>query len=196
MHQHLPKSQLSDLIHVRLRVRARFDLLCSTRTGDNKRLKSLRNPDNKMSKSEPDSKSRIELLDCPDVIRNKIMKSVTDVTGRLTYEPQTRPGVANLIDIHSALTNQMPEEIETELLLTNKVEYKQRVADLTIELIEPIRQEILRLQADPGYLNGILQQGTDRAKSIASANMGVIKQYVGFSEVTKVKRMLVNMENT
>ena len=194
MHQHLPKSQLSDLI--RLRVRARFYLLCSTRIGDNKRLKSLRNPDNKMSKSEPDSKSRIELLDCPDVIRNKIMKSVTDVTGRLTYEPQTRPGVANLIDIHSALTNQMPEEIETELLLTNKVEYKQRVADLTIELIEPIRQEILRLQADPGYLNGILQQGTDRAKSIASANMGVIKQYVGFSEVTKVKRMLVNMENT
>ena len=194
MHQHLPKSQLSDLI--RLRVRARFYLLCSTRTGDNKRLKSLRNPDNKMSKSEPDSKSRIELLDSPDVIRNKIMKSVTDVTGRLTYEPQTRPGVANLIDIHSALTNQMPEEIETELLLTNKVEYKQRVADLTIELIEPIRQEILRLQADPGYLNGILQQGTDRAKSIASANMGVIKQYVGFSEVTKVKRMLVNMENT
>ena len=75
-----------------------------------------------MSKSCTDIKSRIDLTDGPDVILNKIKKSITDFTSEVTYEPEKRPGVANLINIHSMLTGKSPEEIckEAEGLDTGK----------------------------------------------------------------------------
>jgi tryptophanyl-tRNA synthetase len=74
------------------------------------RLKSLRSS-KKMSKSDPDAKSCIYLSDKPDVILEKIKKSITDFTSAVTYEPESRSSVANLILIHSLMTMQTPEEI-------------------------------------------------------------------------------------
>ena len=53
----------------------------------------------KMSKSDPDAKSRIDLSDSPDVIAQKIKKSVTDSDPSITYDPTNRPGVSNLITL-------------------------------------------------------------------------------------------------
>ena len=75
------------------------------------RIKSLRNPAEKMSKSSTDIKSRLDLTDKPDVLLNKVKKAVTDFTSEVTYEPEKRPGVANLINIHSMLSGKSPEEI-------------------------------------------------------------------------------------
>ena len=86
-------------------------MICLLFLDDAKRIKSLRDPGSKMSKSCPDSKSRLELIDDPNVLLNKIKKSVTDFTSEVTYEPNERPGVANLLRIHSLLTGQTPEEI-------------------------------------------------------------------------------------
>lgn len=67
-----------------------------------------------MSKSHKDNKSRIELTDTPDKILEKIKKSVTDFTSNITFEPETRPGVANLITLHSLATKKTCEEICSE----------------------------------------------------------------------------------
>ncbi|PSN44065.1 Tryptophan--tRNA ligase [Blattella germanica] len=75
------------------------------------RLKSLREPSKKMSKSDQDPKSRIELTDTPEAILEKCKKAVTDFTSKVTYDPVNRPGVANLLTIHSLFTGQEPEEI-------------------------------------------------------------------------------------
>jgi tryptophanyl-tRNA synthetase len=75
------------------------------------RLKSLRDPSKKMSKSEQDPKSRIEITDTPDNILEKCKKAVTDFTSEVTFDPEKRPGVANLITIHSLLTGMDPAEI-------------------------------------------------------------------------------------
>lgn len=64
-----------------------------------------------MSKSFPDPKSRIEITDSSDMIREKIKKAVTDCTSAVTFEPDTRPGVANLIAIHSLLTGRHVTEL-------------------------------------------------------------------------------------
>lgn len=74
-------------------------------------FKDLRQPGVKMSKSEGTERGRINLTDSPDVMLSKIRKSVTDMTSKIAYEPETRPGVSNLVAIHSAVTNKSPEEL-------------------------------------------------------------------------------------
>lgn len=64
-----------------------------------------------MSKSSKDSKSRIDILDEPNILLEKIKKAVTDCTSEVTYEPEKRPGVSNLIAIHSMLTGKMHSQI-------------------------------------------------------------------------------------
>ncbi|CAB0008911.1 unnamed protein product, partial [Nesidiocoris tenuis] len=67
-----------------------------------------------MSKSHPDQKSRIEITDSPDEIRSKIKKALTDFTSEVEYDPENRPGVSNLIDIHSLATNKNRTDIVRE----------------------------------------------------------------------------------
>lgn len=75
------------------------------------RLKSLRDPSKKMSKSEQDPKSRIEITDTRDDILEKCKKALTDLISEVTFDPDNRPGVANLITIHSLFTGLDPAEI-------------------------------------------------------------------------------------
>lgn len=75
------------------------------------RIRSLRDPTKKQSKSDPNDKSRITLRDTPDQIRKKIKKSITDFTSEVTYDPVNRPGVANLVGIHALIKNVSPQEI-------------------------------------------------------------------------------------
>lgn len=86
------------------------------------RIKSLRDPSKKMSKSDPTPKSCLMIIDTPDVIIEKVKKSVTDCTSEVTYEPGTRPGVANLLTIHSMVSGKSIQNIcqEVEDLDTGK----------------------------------------------------------------------------
>lgn len=79
-----------------------FQLLTADDIGG--KVRSLRNPLMKMSKSCSDNRSRIEVTDTSDQIVLKIKKAVTDCTSRVAYDPDNRPGVSNLIAIHSLLT--------------------------------------------------------------------------------------------
>lgn len=69
------------------------------------RIKSLRDPTKKMSKSDADPKSRIMLTDTPDQLLEKVKKALTDFKSAVTYDPIERPGVANLLIIHSLMSN-------------------------------------------------------------------------------------------
>ncbi|CAL1548475.1 unnamed protein product, partial [Lymnaea stagnalis] len=114
-----------------------------------------------MSKSEASDKSRINLTDTPEQIREKVKKSVTDLTSEVTYDPVNRPGVSNLIGMHMALTDSFVEDIveESYLLAEDTNLYKQRLADIIIAKLSPIRAEILKLNTDKGYLLNVLQSG-------------------------------------
>ena len=149
--------------------------------GDNKRLKSLRNHLVKMSKSDLDRKSRIDVTDSPDDIRAKFKKALTDFPSEITYDPQERPALANLIDIHAALTDSTPQELQAEYSSLNKVQYKERLAELTIEYFAPVRKETQRLLDDRAHLESVLTTGADRARAIASDNMTHIRKLIGFS---------------
>lgn len=134
-----------------------------------------------MSKSEEDPKSRIELLDSPDDIMNKIKKSVTDSNPSITYDPEKRPGISNLVDIHSAFTGQSPQQIVQSSSHMNTVDYKNHLAEVIIESINPLRGEILRLKGDSSYLNSVLQKGAFKAREIAESNHKTVKHLIGLS---------------
>ncbi|KAL6255120.1 hypothetical protein P5V15_013450 [Pogonomyrmex californicus] len=136
--------------------------------GPSQRIKSLRDPMKKMSKSHTDSKSRINILDEPDVLLEKMKKALTDFTSEVTYESEKRPGVTNLIDIHSLLTGKTPEEICKEATGLNTGQYKLVLADIMIEKLSPIREDILRLIKEPIYLDEVLKEGAERATELAT----------------------------
>jgi tryptophanyl-tRNA synthetase len=145
------------------------------------RLKSLRDPAKKMSKSDADQSSRIELTDPPELVRKKLRKAVTDSKGSITYDPEKRPGVSTLIDIDAACTNRDPDEI-VEYCMLNALDtglYKKEVAETLIKHIGPIQQKYLELINDKAYLRKILDDGAHRANEIASKNYKEITQIIG-----------------
>lgn len=75
------------------------------------RIRSLRDPSKKQSKSDPNDKSRITLRDDPAAIRKKIKRAITDFTSEVTYDPDNRPGVSNLVGIHALVKNISPHEV-------------------------------------------------------------------------------------
>ncbi|GFR87510.1 tryptophan--tRNA ligase, mitochondrial [Elysia marginata] len=155
---------------------------CDMLAGEIPKIRSLRNPSNKMSKSEPSEKSRIELTDSPEVIAEKIKKAVTDFTSELTYDPVNRPGVSNLLDIHLALCDDIDLEdiLEDSFLSAEDTGlYKQRLSQVVAEKLAPIRAEAIRLRADEGHLLEVLGDGADRASQIASETMAEVKTKLG-----------------
>lgn len=82
--------------------------------GQASKVRSLRNPGKKMSKSDPDPKSRISLTDTPDEIASKLKKSVTDCTSQISYDLEGRPGISNLINILSIFSEKSVEDVCSE----------------------------------------------------------------------------------
>lgn len=144
-------------------------------------VKSLRTPAQKMSKSDPDPKSRINLTDTPHDIRTKIKKAMTDFNSAVTFDPENRKSVANLISIHSAVSGLSPDEICKQSQGLETAQYKMVVADAVIEKFEPIRCNMCRLCDDLPYLEKLLQKGAEQASNLAAGTLKEVKQLVGFT---------------
>ncbi len=156
------------------------DLVCRPISGDFPRVKSLRDPNVKMSKSDVNTKSRIELTDAHDVIRVKVQKAFSDTTPHVTYDPETRPGISNLLDIHAALTGKTVEEIVKESDGLDTKEYKAVLADVMETRIAPIREEMKRLEEDRGFVEEVLRTGAETANEIAAGTHREVMEAVGF----------------
>lgn len=75
------------------------------------RIKSLRDPTKKMSKSDPDAKSCVMITDTPEIIVEKVKKAITDFKSEVTHEPEIRAGVTNLLTIHSMVSGKSIQQI-------------------------------------------------------------------------------------
>lgn len=143
------------------------------------RLKSLRAPLKKMSKSEADTKSRIELTDSPDEIVRKIRKAVTDMTSEVTYDPVGRPGVSNLIEIYSIISHLSTEQVCQQFQGKETFQFKVELGDLLAEYVKPIRERILRYSHDRHYLESVLMEGAAKASKIAEETFLQVQQVIG-----------------
>ncbi|CAN2387712.1 Tryptophanyl tRNA synthetase 2 [Pristimantis euphronides] len=147
--------------------------------GDSKKILSLRDPLVKMSKSDPQQLATLRLTDTPDEIMLKFRKSVTDCTSEVTYDPESRPGVSNLVAIHSAVTGLSPEEVVQQSYGLDTAQFKVVVAEAVISKLTPIREEIHRLKEDRGFLTEVLTRGTCGARELATPVYDMVCKRVG-----------------
>ncbi|XP_019511357.1 PREDICTED: tryptophan--tRNA ligase, mitochondrial isoform X2 [Hipposideros armiger] len=145
-----------------------------------KKVKSLRDPSAKMSKSDPDKLATVGLTDSPEQIVQKFRKAVTDFTSEVTYDPASRGGVSNMVAIHAAVTGLPVEEVVRRSAGIDTARYKLLVADAVIEKLAPIRSEIEKLKMDKGHLQKVLQAGSVKAKELAYPVCQEVKELVGF----------------
>ncbi|XP_054471535.1 tryptophan--tRNA ligase, mitochondrial isoform X2 [Anoplopoma fimbria] len=150
-------------------------LLSSTR-----KVKSLRDPSAKMSKSDPQTMATITITDSPDDIALKLRRAVTDFTSEVTFDPETRPGVSNLVTIHAAMETISVEEAVSRARGMDTGVYKKLVAEVVIQRLTPIREEIRRLREDRAHLEEVLARGTRRARELAAPVLMEVRQRVGF----------------
>ncbi|XP_023223090.1 tryptophan--tRNA ligase, mitochondrial-like isoform X2 [Centruroides sculpturatus] len=145
------------------------------------RIKSLKFPDKKMSKSEINPIGRIDLTDSPELITKKIKRAVTDFTSEVTFDPKIRPGVSNLITIHSLFTGLTVEEICARNEGIETAQYKLILAENIIEVLKPIQKKIQEFMTDKSYLCEVLNKGTEMAKSLAMQTIEEVSQIVSLN---------------
>ena len=146
------------------------------------RIMSLKDGTKKMSKSDPSDQSRINLTDDKDQIVNKIKKAKTD-SAQLPQNDNDiikRPELVNLYGIFSSIQNQNLNKTINDFRGKNFSEFKNKLADILVEKIYPISNEIKKLLKDEKYIDNILKTGSIEAEKIARKKVNDIKQKIGF----------------
>ncbi len=146
------------------------------------RIMSLSNPQSKMSKSDP--VGCVFLLDKPEEIARKFKRAVTDSDTEhcVRYDPEHKPGVANLINIYASVTGKSYAEIEREFDGLGYGAFKPAVGEAVAETLRPIREEAERIIADKAYLQQVYTEGAQRASFVARRTLRKVYRKVGLIE--------------
>ena len=142
------------------------------------RIMSLQDPSKKMSKSDETNKGCIYLLDDLKVARKKIMSAVTDSVGIIQLDKENQPGLYNLIEIASSLTNRSMEDIVLEFHDQGYGKLKGYVADVVCAELEKIQTRYNEILASH-TLEKVLEEGAKKAEKIAHETLVDVKKQVG-----------------
>ena len=144
------------------------------------RVMSLHDPSSKMSKSAPEG--CVFLMDRPEDIQRKFKRAVTDSDTQrcVRFDPEGKPGVANLMNIYSAVTGKAMEEIEAEFDGKGYGAFKPAVGEAVIETLRPIREETERILKDKAYLESVYKAGAEKAAYVAGKTLRKVYKKIGF----------------
>src|SRR5436305_7365705 len=142
------------------------------------RIMALDDPTNKMSKSDPNPSSRINLLDDPKTIKKKIARATTDSERLVTFDP-ARPGITNLLTIYQLLTGQSQQQIEAEFAGKGYGDFKAALTERLVATLAPIQQRYHELMNDLPTLEAILKQGADEVRPMTVATSRRVHEVVG-----------------
>ncbi len=148
------------------------------------RIMSLQEPTKKMSKSDPNQKSFITLLDSPKQIEKKIKSAVTDSDGVVKFDKQNKPGVSNLLSIYSALEGIPVAELEAQFEGKGYGDFKQAVADVVVKHLAPVQKRYNEL-IDSEELDRILDEGAEKARFTASKTLKKMENAMGLGRKRK-----------
>jgi tryptophanyl-tRNA synthetase len=151
-----------------------------------RRVMSLQQPTQKMSKSHADPRSRILLTDTPEEITKKVRAALTDSTfDQVSYEPDTRPGVSNLLEILSIFDKdgKSPATLAEELSSASATlkELKAKTADAVVSGLGGIRERYLEVLSRDGgkYMDYVENAGAEKARAHAGQTMDIVRSAVG-----------------
>lgn len=143
------------------------------------KIYDLQDPTAKMSKSAESLSGLIEILDTPAANTKKIKSAVTDTGREVTFDPQTKPGISNLLTIFAALTGRSVVDIQNEFVGKGYGDFKGAVAEVVVDYLAPVREKTLELLGDPTHLGKILSLGAEKAQSVASETVRDVYEKIG-----------------
>ena len=140
----------------------------------------LLDPSKKMSKSAENVNGSIFLSDDKDTVIRKFKRAVTDSEAVIKYDPETKPGVSNLLSIYSVFTDKSVAEAEADFAGKGYGDFKLAVGEAVADKLAPIQREQARLLADKAYLDGVLKSGAERAAYTANKTLNKVYKKIGF----------------
>ncbi|MFF0693975.1 tryptophan--tRNA ligase [Streptomyces tendae] len=141
------------------------------------RVMNLQEPASKMGKSDDVGPGIVYLLDEPDVVRKKVTRAVTDSGRDVVYDRVERPGLANLLEILAACTAGDPAELADDYDSYGAL--KKDTAEAVVEVLRPVRERHQELCADPGYVEGVLREGAEKARAMARPTVDAAYRAIG-----------------
>ena len=145
------------------------------------KINDLQDPNAKMSKSAPSMAGVIELLDSPEVTLKKFKSSVTDNGKEIKFDEKLKPGISNLLTIHSALSGKSVTDLESEFSGKGYGDFKSAVAEVVIAKLEPISKRTNELMDDPAELSRVLSNGAQKASEVASTTLKAAYSAIGLA---------------
>ena len=135
------------------------------------KINDLQDPTAKMSKSAASNSGVIDILDSVDVNVKKIKSAVTDTGKEVKFDEKNKPGISNLLTIHSALSGKSISEIESEFAGNGYGDFKGAVAEVVTSYFAPVKARAEELLQDESALLEILRDGSEKARAVASKTL-------------------------
>lgn len=148
------------------------------------RIMSLQDPTKKMSKSDPNTKGFISILDDPKTIEKKIKSSVTDSDGIVKFDKENKPGISNLLSIYSIIEKRSIEDIVAQYEGKGYGEFKADLAEVLIKKLSPIQEKYHALM-ESDELDRILDMGAEKANRAASKMLKKMENAMGLGRKRK-----------
>ena len=145
------------------------------------KINDLQDPTAKMSKSASSMAGVIELLDSPEVTLKKFKSSVTDDGKEVKFDEKVKPGISNLLTIHSALSGKSVSDLENEFSGKGYGDFKAAVAEVVIAKLEPISKRTNELMDDPAELSRVLSNGAQKASEVAATTLKAAYSAIGLA---------------
>jgi tryptophanyl-tRNA synthetase len=144
------------------------------------KITDLQDPAAKMSKSASSANGIIDLLDDPARSAKKIRSAVTDTGREVTYDPEHKPGLANLLTIYSALSDESISDLVVRYEGKGYGDLKKDLATVVADVVAPIQDRTKAYLDDPDQLDKLLGIGADKARAVAAATLSSVYERVGF----------------
>lgn len=144
------------------------------------KITDLQDPTAKMSKSASSPNGLVELLEEPARIAKKIRSAVTDTGREIRYDPDGKPGIANLLTIYSALSGRSVEDLVTEYDGKGYGDLKKDLAEVVVAFVQPIRERTRGYLDDPAQLDKLLGVGAEKARAVAGPTLAAAYDRLGF----------------
>jgi tryptophanyl-tRNA synthetase len=135
------------------------------------KINDLQDPTAKMSKSAASSAGVIDILDSAEVNAKKIKSAVTDTGKEVKFDEKNKPGISNLLTIHSSLSGKSIAELENDFAGKGYGDFKSEVAEVVTSYFAPVKSRAEELLKDEAVLIGMLRAGADKARVVANKTL-------------------------
>lgn len=142
------------------------------------KIRDLKHPDKKMSKSEENPSGVISMFDEPDVIIKKIKSATTDSDNLVFFDEENKPGISNLLNIASVMTNRSISDLESEFRNSGYGVFKSYVGEVTARKISEIQERYNNL-LNSDEIDNILSKGLEESVRLAKDKYELMKSKVG-----------------